>query len=262
MKTESTHTATSQRHQTFVTQYISTGNAQTAYRAAYPNAKGEAARAAASRLLARPEIKAQISRAQQQARTSAVALLEEQTTTHLEQEYASIAQKRAVLAKMISGEWKRKRYINLRQRVELVEEQISDHALLRAIALDTKLALLQEQLLAVETKEATNPQTPATATEPESDEDYAKRTMPFPQYGDKEAMRFWCNYHYGEGYYDKMTTGDGTPSNPHRINHDVVIQPPKHPPVISRRVANKHSHIAPASSGIGRGKPIPPRNKT
>ncbi|MEZ5018195.1 MAG: terminase small subunit [Flavipsychrobacter sp.] len=212
MKTNPTHTATQQKHQTFVTQYLLTGDAVQAYTTAYPNAHGEAARAAASRLLARPEIATQIAQAQQQARSTAVAALEVVTSQHLQQEYVSIAEKRAILAKMIGGDWKRKRYINLRQRVELVEEGISNHALLRAIELDTKLAIMQEQLVAIEVKEE------ATEDIEEGSEEQIKRSIPFPKYGDKEAMRFWCNYHYGEGYYDKIATGDGTPANPLRPN--------------------------------------------
>lgn len=192
------------KHQTFVNELLCHGDKVKAYQTVYPKATPEAARVAATRLLSRPPIAAQLAQANQQAHQSAVLTLTEHITEEVQQQYATIAQKRGILAKMINGEWRTKRYINLRNKVELVMEDLSPYALLRAIELDTKLAIEQERLLAIEQKDEQ-----ATAAEPGrtgemSDEDYARSTIPFPKYGDKEAMRFWCNYHYGEGHYEQL----------------------------------------------------------
>ncbi len=202
-----------QKHQVFINEMIAHGDKLRAYQAAYPNAQGAAARAAAARLIARPHIAQQIQQAQQEAKRKAIDQLQEHTAEVLEQELTTIAQKRAILARMMSGQWQTKRYINLRDRVEEVTEDISDYALLRAIELDTKLAQLQEQLTQAEEITLDD-----DGMKPEGmgAEEFAKNTLPFPKYGDAEAMRFWCSYHYGPDYYDNLMKrtkngGGGTP---------------------------------------------------
>lgn len=135
-----------QEHKVFINEYLATGDKYHAYKKAYPDAGGEALRTAARRLLRVPEIKKAVLRADAAATEKATELLEQTRIEQLESELTSIRKKRAILARMIDGEYKVKRCVKLKDHIETVEDDLNPYALLRAMELDTKLAKEEYEL--------------------------------------------------------------------------------------------------------------------
>lgn len=179
-------------YQTFVNELLEHGDKFRAYKAAYPNASGESLRVATNRLLQRPEIQELLSDAGKAARAKALVSFEENVSAELQDQFTSIQEKRRILHLMITGQWKTKRYIKLKDRIEEVEEDISPHALLRAIELDAKLEEWQRRL-AAEQEEARKleERRQPTIVQPSAD--------PFPKYGTADDMCAWHKRHDGEG---------------------------------------------------------------
>ena len=138
------------KHHEFLTHYLACGNQFEAYKKAYPDAAGRSLKTAANRLLRSPGIQAKLQEAQQQVMAGVVTTLQQTTTVQL----ATIQQKRALLARIISGDYKVRRYIRLGTELQMVEEDVSPFALLRAIDLDTRLEQQEQAMEAVRAQAA------------------------------------------------------------------------------------------------------------
>ncbi|MBL7684109.1 MAG: terminase small subunit [Flavipsychrobacter sp.] len=128
------------QHEIFVREMIRHGNRSLAYKAAYPDAKDEALRTAAARLLAKPHIQQAIDAVMQPLREKAIAELEQQATERVKEEICSLQQRREVLAKIILGRMQVKKHIRLKDTIHEVYDDVSPAAVIRAIDLDSKLA--------------------------------------------------------------------------------------------------------------------------
>lgn len=128
------------QHEIFVREMIRHGNRSLAYKAAYPDAKDEALRTAAARLLAKPHIQQTIDAVMQPLREKAIAELEQQATERVKEEICSLQQRREVLAKIILGRMQVKKHIRLKDTIHEVYDDVSPAAVIRAIDLDSKLA--------------------------------------------------------------------------------------------------------------------------
>jgi hypothetical protein len=124
----------------FIQGMILHGNKVKAYKQAYPGVNDESARTAANRLLRQPDIWQRIHDITTRAQQKAMEELELEATGMVKQQLLTQQRKREVLAAMVNGEVKCKRYIKLRDRVELVFDDLNPFAILRAIELDSKLA--------------------------------------------------------------------------------------------------------------------------
>lgn len=129
-----------QEHSRFVQGMILHGDKKRAYKEAYPDVTDESARVAANRLLREPEIWQCINEITKRAQQKALEELEAEATGQARRQLLSLQSKRAVLAAIVNGDVQRKRYIKLRDRVEVVFEDVSVYAMLRAIELDSRLA--------------------------------------------------------------------------------------------------------------------------
>lgn len=183
-------------YQTFINELLAHGDKFRAYKAAYPTASGEALKVAANRLIRRPEVQAQLQAASAAARAKALVSFEESVSDDLAEQFTTIKEKRRILHLMITGQWKTKRHIKLKDRIEEVEEDISPHAMLRAIELDAKLEEWQrriaaEQEEALKQEEHSQPQ--PTQLLPDAD--------PFPKHGTAEEMCAW---------HKRKNNGEGT----------------------------------------------------
>jgi hypothetical protein len=127
------------QHQTFVDAMAEHGDPVKAYITAYPKVKETSARAAAYRLLQHPEISKAVTfdAAHMHKKAKAVAL--KKGTKRVAQELADIQKRREVLAQMIFGTRKRKRFFKLDGEIVWVDDDIPSHSVLRAIELDCKL---------------------------------------------------------------------------------------------------------------------------
>ncbi len=125
-----------QEHETFIKGMIMHGDKRRAYQEAYPGVSPQSARTAANRLLRSPEVFNRIKDITQRARQRAMEELDVEALGLARQAILSLRDKRAVLSDMVKGIYQRKRYIKLKDRVELVYEDITAHAVLRAIELD------------------------------------------------------------------------------------------------------------------------------
>ena len=148
------------KHHEFLTHYLACGNQFEAYKKAYPNAEGRSLKTSANRLLRSPGIQAKLQEAQQQVMAGVVTTLQQTTTVQL----ATIQQKRALLARIISGDYKVRRYIRLGTELQMVEEDVSPFALLRAIDLDTRLEQQEQAILQAQQPEQQKPTKPALGT--------------------------------------------------------------------------------------------------
>lgn len=84
----------------------------------------------------------------------------------------SISEKRAILARMVRGQWKPTRYIKVKDQLVAVQDELSAQMLLRILALDTRLAAQmkkeqqqQEKANSKATKTPVAEPTPAAAAE-------------------------------------------------------------------------------------------------
>ena len=127
-------------HELFVKGMIQHGDKRRAYQSAYPGVSPESARTAANRLLRDPEIFNRILDITRRARNRALEELDDEAFEMAQQQLLTIREKRAALTEMVNGNYKRKRYIKLKDKVEVVYEDISVYAVLRAIELDSKLS--------------------------------------------------------------------------------------------------------------------------
>ncbi|MCB0699711.1 MAG: hypothetical protein H6551_08485 [Chitinophagales bacterium] len=151
-------------HQVFINHLLKTGDKYKAYKAAYPNASGEALQVSARRLMNHPDIQGRMKEALGEVEEKVKEEVIADTKEALQSELASIEQKRKLLAKMISGEYKVKRQIRVKDRIEEVEEDLNPYAMLRAIELDTKLAKDWYDKVGDKPKEQTQPPRPAGIT--------------------------------------------------------------------------------------------------
>jgi Terminase small subunit. len=124
----------------FIQGMILHGDKTKAYKQAYPGVNDESARTAANRLLRQPDIWQRIHDITTRAQQKAMEELELEATGMVKQQLLTQQRKREVLAAMVNGEVKCKRYIKLRDKVELVFDDLNPFAILRAIELDSKLA--------------------------------------------------------------------------------------------------------------------------
>lgn len=183
-------------YQTFINELLAHGDKFRAYKAAYPSASGEALKVATNRLLRRPEVQAQLQEASTAARAKALASFEESVSTDLAEQFTTIKEKRRILHLMITGQWKTKRCVKLKDRIEEVEEDISPHAMLRAIELDAKLEEWQRRI-AAEQEEA---QKQEERRQPQPSQ-LLPDTDPFPKYGTADEMCAW---------HKRKNKGEGT----------------------------------------------------
>lgn len=106
---------------------------------AYPKASNNSVYAAASRLMARPDVSAWIAETEQRMHDRVMRQVEQEQGDTLKEQLLTINQKRAVLTKIITGETKRVRHIKTKYSYEKVEDDLPIYAVLRAIDMDTRL---------------------------------------------------------------------------------------------------------------------------
>ncbi|MCB9045619.1 MAG: hypothetical protein H6550_05735 [Chitinophagales bacterium] len=127
------------RHLQFCLNYLQTHDPGVAYKMTYPKASTKSLYAAASRLMARPDVSAWIHETEQRVHERALREIEEEQGSVLKEQLLTINQKRAVLTKIITGETKRVRHIKTKYSYEKVEDDLPIYAVLRAIDMDTRL---------------------------------------------------------------------------------------------------------------------------
>lgn len=126
-------------HRLFAHHYIISGDKEKAYSIVYPNASGESLKVNARRLLRRKEIREFVDRElTANAQLVLAARLAEQER-RIAEEYATLHLTRRKLRAIIMGEHKVKRYFKYKNHIEVVEEECSPFAVLRAIDTDRKL---------------------------------------------------------------------------------------------------------------------------
>lgn len=126
-------------HRLFAHHYIISGDKEKAYSIVYPNASGESLKVNARRLLRRKEIREFVDRElTANAQLVLAARLAEQER-RIAEEYATLDLTRRKLRAIIMGEHKVKRYFKYKNHIEVVEEECSPFAVLRAIDTDRKL---------------------------------------------------------------------------------------------------------------------------
>lgn len=127
------------RHLQFCLNYLQTNDPGVAYKMAYPKANNNSVYAAASRLMARPDVSAWIAETEQRMHDRVMRQVEQEQGDTLKEQLLTINQKRAVLTKIITGETKRVRHIKTKYSYEKVEDDLPIYAVLRAIDMDTRL---------------------------------------------------------------------------------------------------------------------------
>lgn len=127
-------------HEMFAHHYILSGDKDKAYKIAYPHAKGAPLKIAARRLINSKDVRDYIDKHFTAAQEKAIKEQHAEEQRIAEEEYATMMLKRKMLRSMISGEYKHKRHIRVREHLEVVEEPLNPIAILRAIDIDTKLA--------------------------------------------------------------------------------------------------------------------------
>ncbi|MBW7912838.1 MAG: hypothetical protein H3C54_03855 [Taibaiella sp.] len=138
-------------HRLFAHHYIISGDKEKAYSIVYPNASGESLKVNARRLLRRKEIREFVDRElTANAQLVLAARLAEQER-RIAEEYATLDLARRKLRAIIMGEHKVKRYFKYKNHIEVVEEECSPFAVLRAIDTDRKLV---QQFFALKNAEA------------------------------------------------------------------------------------------------------------
>lgn len=127
-------------YELFAHHYILSGDKNKAYKAAYPDASGEALKIAARRLVNHPDVRQYISDRLAATQQEAVNRYHEEEQRLAEQEYATMLLKRSRLRAIIAGEVKIKRHYRVKDRLETVETDMPPFMIIRAIEADTKLA--------------------------------------------------------------------------------------------------------------------------
>jgi hypothetical protein len=127
-------------YELFAHHYLLSGDKNKAYKAAYPDASGEALKIAARRLVNHPDVRQYISDRLATAQQEAVNRYHEEEQRLAEQEYATMLLKRRQLRAIIAGEVKIKRYYRVKDRLEMVETDMPPFMIIRAIEADTRLA--------------------------------------------------------------------------------------------------------------------------
>ncbi|MCD6062901.1 MAG: hypothetical protein K0R82_812 [Flavipsychrobacter sp.] len=128
-----------QQHETFVKAMAEHGDPIKSYLTAYPKATEASARTAAYRLLQDPEISKAVTFDAKHMHTKAKAAALKKGTRRVTQQLADIQKRREVLAQMIFGTLKRKRFFKLDGEIVWVEDDMPSQSILRAIELDCKL---------------------------------------------------------------------------------------------------------------------------
>jgi len=127
------------RHLLFINEMIRHGDKLKAYAAAYPDAKGEALRKAAERLMKNPIIAQQIDEVRAQVRHEAYTAAYAACMEEMKTELLSMQKKRAILAQLATCEMKVGRYVKYNGDYIMVYEDPRPRDIIRAIELDTKL---------------------------------------------------------------------------------------------------------------------------
>lgn len=135
------------KHMQFAMNYLRTKDAELAYKLTYPRAGVQSLASAASRLLARDDISTWLEATEDAIRSRAIAEVEQEEAGKLRHELLSINQKRDILAKMATGQYKRKRFIKTKYGATQVEDDLHPFAILKAIDLDTRLEMFYNFLL-------------------------------------------------------------------------------------------------------------------
>lgn len=123
------------RHQVFIREMITHGNRQKAYQTAYPTSSPKAAYANACRLLASPDIYAEI----KEGRAAINAEILEGRKEQLKQEFFSLQQRRLSLARIIRGEKLFPKVFRVKGKTVVYYTEASPAQVLTAIDMDTKL---------------------------------------------------------------------------------------------------------------------------
>lgn len=126
-------------HELFAHHYIITGDKDKAYKAAYPQAEGEALKTAARRLINEPDVRKFIHENLATDRQQAILIHHYTEQERANEEYATLMLQRKVLRGMIVGTHKVRKHIRVKDRIEVVEDDISPFAILQAIDKDAKL---------------------------------------------------------------------------------------------------------------------------
>ena len=135
------------KHLQFCLYYLQTNEPAVAYSMTYPKASTKSLYAAASRLLARPDVTAWINETRYRMQERLLQEIEEKEVTQKKEELLSINQKRAVLTRIINGETRRTRHIKTKYGCTKVQDDLPIYAVLRAIDMDTRLENFQNYLL-------------------------------------------------------------------------------------------------------------------
>lgn len=135
------------KHLTFAMIYIQHRDPELAYKTAYPKSRPSSWAAGASRLLARPDIAGWIAATEERIHFAMLQRLEEEEGSRRSHQLLSLHDKRDILARIITGQVRRRRYIATKQGVQQVSEDLPTHTILRAIDLDTRLDMLYNYLL-------------------------------------------------------------------------------------------------------------------
>lgn len=127
------------RHLLFINEMIRHGDKLKAYAAAYPDAKGEALRKAAERLMKNPAIAQKIHEVRSQIRHEAYVAAYAACMEEMKTELLSMQKRRAILAQLATCEMKVGRYVKYNGDYVMVYEDPRPRDIIRAIELDTKL---------------------------------------------------------------------------------------------------------------------------
>lgn len=120
-------------HEIFIQQLLLHGDRERAYLAAYPKTRFPQAAALADILAGKAEIKSELARRRRDAenrkrqRAKPIQLL-------------TVRKKREVLAQMVSGEWRVKKHVRIKDLIMEVYDDVSPLHMMRAMELDSKLA--------------------------------------------------------------------------------------------------------------------------
>lgn len=127
------------RHLLFINEMIRHGDKLKAYATAYPDARGEALRKAAERLMKNPAIAQQIDEVRAQIRHEAYVAAYAACMEDMKTELLSMQKRRAILAQLATCEMKVGRYVKYNGDYVMVYEDPRPRDIIRAIELDTKL---------------------------------------------------------------------------------------------------------------------------
>src|ERR1044071_5046304 len=128
------------QHLIYIKEYLRTGDKESAYGKAYPNAQPQSRGPAASRLSKRPEIQRLEDAAQQEAIEKGLAAAEAEASERYKEEFLSINERRAELARIVRRQARMNKYYRVKEDMKTMEVPVdSPFAILRAIELDKKL---------------------------------------------------------------------------------------------------------------------------